>query len=558
MDGVVHGKQGAGRGGGGGGDGGDIPGAKNRWAVLGVLSLSLLVVALDLTVLNVALPTLSTELRPSSVQLLWIVDVYSLVVAGLLISCGTLGDRVGRKRFLCLGFIVFGAASATAAWANGPEMLIAARALLGIGAAIIMPSTLSIIRNVFTDRKERTVALAVWATMSAAGAAVGPVVGGVMIEHFWWGSVFLINVPIMVFALIAALTLVPESRHPNPPRWDTVGALLSVTGLISLVYAIQHGGAKGLEAQTIITGVLGLVLLTALVVRVLRIRDPLFDPTLFRDRAFSVAVVSVVLAMFGMGGLMLLLTQHWQFIGGASPMESGLRLLPLLLATMIGAPIMSVIVPRYGTRYAMMTGMGLIGAAFFVLMNVRPDTEYWVFAIALAGIGAGAGCAMTAASDSIMSTADADTAGGAAGIEETSYELGNGLSVAIMGSVASALFRREMDDPVAGVDPKSMDAAREGLADAVGVAGALPGAAGQELKRRADQAFADAFGVTSLCTGIILVLVAIAVFLFIPPSAGRITASTEGGGDAPEAGVDLVKQESRESAQDHPEPVDRP
>ncbi|MFI8931796.1 MFS transporter [Streptomyces sp. NPDC053474] len=552
MDDVVDDRRGGGKGG-----GGEVPGAKNRWAVLGVLSLSLLVVALDLTVLNVALPTLSTELQPSSVQLLWIVDVYSLVVAGLLISCGTLGDRLGRKRFLCLGFVVFGAASAAAAWANGPAMLIAARALLGLGAAIIMPSTLSIIRNVFTDRKERTVALAVWATMSAAGAAVGPVIGGVMIEHFWWGSVFLINVPIMVLALFAAVTLVPESRHPDPPRWDTVGALLSVTGLISLVYAIQHGGAKGLEAQTIVTGVLGLVLLTALVLRVLRVPDPLFDPALFRNRAFSVAVASVVLAMFGMGGLMLLLTQHWQFIGGASPMESGLRLLPLLLATMIGAPIMSVIVPRYGTRYAMMIGMGLIGGAFFVLMNVKPDTEYWVFAIALAGIGAGAGCAMTAASDAIMSTAEAETAGGAAGIEETSYELGNGLSVAIMGSVASALFRREMDTSVPGVDEKSMDAAREGLADAIGVAGTLPGSAGEELKRRADDAFADAFGFTSLCTGIILVLVAIAVFLFIPRSAGRVTPAAEGAEGDPEASVDLVKQTPGEPAENRTESADR-
>ncbi|MEU3855125.1 MFS transporter [Streptomyces sp. NPDC029554] len=523
---------------GGGGVAG--PGARNRWAVLAVLSLSLLVVALDLTVLNVALPTLSTELDTSSVQLLWIVDVYSLVVAGLLISAGTLGDRLGRKRFLCLGFVVFGASSAMAAWATGPGMLIAARALLGVGAAIIMPSTLSIIRNVFTDRKERTVALAVWATMSAAGAAVGPVVGGVMIEHFWWGSVFLINVPIMVFALIAALALVPESRHPNPPRWDTVGALLSVAGLILLVYAIQHGGAEGLETQTVVTGVLGLLMLGGLVVRVLRVPDPLIDPGLFRNRAFSVAVVSVVLAMFGMGGLMLLLTQHWQFIGGASPMESGLRLLPLLLATMIGAPAMSAIVPRYGTRYAMMIGLGLIGAAFFVLVNVRPDTDYWVFAVALAGIGAGAGCAMTAASDAIMSTADADSAGGAAGIEETSYELGNGLSVAIMGSIASALFRREMDTSVPGVDERVMDAAREGLPNAIAAASALPGEAGAELKRRADEAFADAFGVTSLATGILLVVVAVAVAVLIPRGAGRQAGDDGDGSGSPEA-VDLAK-----------------
>ncbi|MCW8100297.1 MFS transporter [Streptomyces tauricus] len=519
--------------------------AANRWTVLGILSLSLLVVALDLTVLNVALPTLSTELEPSSVQLLWIVDIYSLAVAGLLISAGTLGDRLGRKRFLCLGFLIFGLGSAAAAWASGPETLIAARALLGVGAALIMPSTLSIIRNVFTDRRERTVALAVWASVSAAGAAIGPVVGGFLLEHFWWGSVFLINLPIMAIALIAGVLLVPESRHPNPPRWDAFGALLSVTGLIALVYSIQHGGSKGLDAQTIGIGALGLMLLAGLIVRLVRTPEPLFDLALFRSRAFSVGVASVVLAMFGMGGLMLLLTQHWQFIGGASPLESGLRLLPLVFATMIGAPIMSLVVPRYGTRYAMMIGMGLIGAAFFVLLNVQPDTEYWVFAIALVGIGAGSGCAMTAASDVIMSTAPADSAGAAAGIEETSYELGNGLSVAIMGSVAAALFRREMDTTVPGVDDRSMDASREGIGDAIAVSGTLPGDAGRALKRQADQSFSDAFALTSLCTGIMLVLVTVAIYLYVPRSTGRADSKPDSDSAANPEQLDLAPDDAR-------------
>ncbi|MEC4019136.1 MFS transporter [Streptomyces sp. H27-D2] len=506
--------------------------AANRWVVLCVLSLSLLVVALDLTVLNVALPTLATELQPSSVQLLWMVDVYSLVVAGLLISAGTLGDRMGRKFFLCLGFGVFGAASAVAAWAQNPEMLIVGRALLGLGAALIMPSTLSIIRNIFTDRRERTLALGIWASVSAAGAAVGPVVGGFLLEHFWWGSVFLVNLPIMLLALAAGLLLVPESKHPDPPRWDALSALLSICGLIALVYGIQRVGADGLTLHGTGVGLVGVVLLVGLVLRLLRVEDPLIDLKLFKHRAFAVGVVSVVLAMFGMGGLMLLLTQHWQFVNGASPLESGLRLLPLVLATMIGAPCMSFIVPRYGTRYAMALGLLLIGAAFFVLIGVDTDTDYWVFAIALVGIGAGAGCAMTAASDVIMSTAPAESAGGAAGIEETSYELGNGLSVAIMGSVASAMFRRQMDDPVAGVDPKSMDLAREGIADAVAVARQLPGGTGRALERQADDSFASAFGITSIFTGSMLIVVMVVVFFAIPRTAGM---STKGGGEQSDA-----------------------
>lgn len=311
------------------------------------------------------------------------------------------------------------------------------------------------------------------------------------------------------------------------------------------MYSIQHGGSKGLDAQTIGIGALGLMLLAGLIVRLVRTPEPLFDLALFRSRAFSVGVASVVLAMFGMGGLMLLLTQHWQFIGGASPLESGLRLLPLVFATMIGAPIMSLVVPRYGTRYAMMIGMGLIGAAFFVLLNVQPDTEYWVFAIALVGIGAGSGCAMTAASDVIMSTAPADSAGAAAGIEETSYELGNGLSVAIMGSVAAALFRREMDTTVPGVDDRSMDASREGIGDAIAVSGTLPGDAGRALKRQADQSFSDAFALTSLCTGIMLVLVTVAIYLYVPRSTGRADSKPDSDSAANPEQLDLAPDDAR-------------
>lgn len=506
-------------------------GTASRWLTLAVLAFSLLVVALDLTVLNVAIPTLSTELEPSSVQLLWIVDIYSLMVAGFLISAGTLGDRWGRKRLVLLGFALFGGASALAAWSNSPNMLITARALLGVSAAVIMPSTLSIIRNVFTDRRERTLALGIWASVASAGAAVGPVLAGFLLERFWWGSVFLINLPVMGAALVFGAIIIPESRDPDPPRWDWIGALLSVAGLMALVYGIQHIGADGLQTGTVLPTVAGAALLVVLVVWLRRTPHPLINLAMFRRREFSVAVASVVIAMFGVVGLMFLLTQHLQLVMGYTPLEAGLRMLPMVASTMIGATLMSYVVPRFGTRSAVTAGLLLTGLSLIILTSLDVETGYGTLALALAGMGAGAGIAMTAASDSIMSTATAEQAGGAAGIEETSYELGGGLSVAVLGSVAAFLYGRRLDD-VTGVPGSAMETARESVGNAAAVAAQLPAEIGGKLTRAANASFAEAFALTATVSGVVIIAISVGAFLLLPAHSGRTAAGADERHDA--------------------------
>lgn len=492
--------------------------AQNRWAVLSVLVFSLLAVAVDVTVLNVAIPTLAQELRPTSAQMLWIVNIYSLMVGGLLLSAGTLGDRFGRKRFLLAGFALFGGASALAALSGSAEMLLFARAALGVGAAVIMPSTLSILRNVFTDRKERTFALGVWASVAGAGAAVGPLLAGFLLGHFWWGSVFLINVPLMGLAFVFGIWLVPESRDPNPPRWDVVGALLSVAGLFTLVYSIQQVSEDGLTATVMATGLGGIALLFVLVLWLRRTDQPLIDLELFRDRSFAVAAGCLVIAMFAMIGLMFLVTQQLQVVMGYSPLEAGIRLIPLILGAIVGAPLVAVIVPRFGTRVALSIGLLIMAISLLILTNIGPDTSYLILAV-FPVLGAGAGAAMTAASDAIMSTASADRAGGAAGIEETSYQLGSGLGVAVMGSIAAAVYAGQLN-PIGGVPDQVMEAARENVAAAAAIADRFPPELGNRLLHAAESAFVESFAFTAMVSGISMAALAVITFLIVPHKAG--------------------------------------
>ncbi len=308
----------------------------NRWVVLVVLCLSLLVVALDATVLHVAVPSLTEDLRPSGTALLWIVDAYPLVCASLLILFGTLGDRVGRRRVLLIGYALFGAASAIATTADSPSVLIAARALLGVGGAMIMPATLSIVRQVFPDRRERALAIGVWTAVAAVGAATGPVVGGFLVEHFWWGSVFLINIPLMAVILPLARWLLPESRGGQDGPWDVLGALMAAAGVLGVVLGVKRlgGGAGLLDPVALVPLALGLALLILFVRRQRRRRHPLIDVTMFARPAFSTAVGCIVLAMLALVGLQLIAVQYLQLVLGLSPLETGLRLLPLTFAAM--------------------------------------------------------------------------------------------------------------------------------------------------------------------------------------------------------------------------------
>ncbi len=312
----------------------------NRWAVLVVLCASLLLVALDATILHIAVPAVSEDLRPGAMELLWIVDAYPLVCASLLILFGTLGDRVGRRRVLLLGYGLFGAASALAAFADTPHVLVAARALLGVGGAMIMPATLSILRHAFPDRRELAVAIGIWTAVAAIGAATGPVLGGFLIQHFWWGSVFLINIPLMALILPAGRWLLPESRGERPGPWDVLGALMAAAGVLGVVLGVKRAGAgEGVaDVRTLLPLLVGSVLLALFVRRQKTRAHPLVDVTMFARTAFSTSVGCIVLAMLALVGLELIAVQYLQLVLGLSPLETGLRLLPLTFAAMAAAP----------------------------------------------------------------------------------------------------------------------------------------------------------------------------------------------------------------------------
>ncbi len=495
-----------------------VSGGRNRWLVLAVLCGSLLLVALDATILNVALPSLAADLAPSAVGLLWIVDVYSLVLAGLLVSAGTLGDRFGRKRLLLAGFAVFGAASVAAAVAKDPAVLIAARAALGVGGALIMPATLSIIRAVFTDRRELSLAIGAWGAVGAGGAAAGPVIGGVLLQHFWWGSAFLVNVPVMVLAIGLGAWLLPESRASQARRWDLASAGLSMTGMVALFYAVKNIGSHGVTVTGVVVAVLAVVLLVAFVRRQRRLDEPLLDLSLFADRAFAAAVGCVVLSLFGLFAMMFFLTQHFQLVLGYSPLRAGLYLGPATVASLVAAPAAGPLVARYGSRAVVASGFAAVAAGFAILTRVDVDSPYLMIGAALALLGVGATLAMTAASQTIMSTAPADRAGGAAAIQETGYELGGALGIAVLGSVMTASYTAGLGS-VPGVPPAAMSVARDSLAGAAVTAADLGGDPGRRLYEAAVNAFVDGFDLTTGIAGVVMATAAIAAAVLLPGRA---------------------------------------
>ncbi len=414
----------------------------NRWVVLVVLCLSLLVVALDATVLHVAVPSLTEDLRPSATGLLWIVDAYPLVCASLLILFGTLGDRVGRRRVLLLGYGLFGAASLLAVCADTPAVLIAARALLGVGGAMIMPATLSILRQVFPDRRERALAIGVWTAVAAVGAATGPVVGGFLVQHFWWGSVFLINIPLMAVILPLGRWLLPESRGSQDGPWDVLGALMAAAGVLGVVLGVKRlgGGAALLDPVALAPLALGLALLILFVRRQKRRTHPLIDISMFARPAFSTAVGCIVLAMLALVGLQLIAVQYLQLVLGLSPLETGLRLLPLTFAAMAAGATGSYTLRRLGPRRMVGWGFVLTASAVLLLTSMGHHDRPALLTAAFVLLGFGLQTTLFGAYESMLSDAPAERAGGAAAIGETSYQLGAGLGIALLGSVMNAAY----------------------------------------------------------------------------------------------------------------------
>ncbi|MFI8203074.1 MFS transporter [Streptomyces sp. NPDC085937] len=485
----------------------------NRWVVLVVLCVSLLLVAVDATVLHVAVPAVTEDLKPGAVELLWIVDAYPLVCASLLILFGTLGDRVGRRRVLLLGYTLFGVASALAAFADSAELLIAARALLGVGGAMIMPATLSILRQVFPDRRERALAIGIWSAVAAVGAAVGPLLGGFLLEHFWWGSVFLVNIPLMLVSLPVGRILLPESKGDGNGPWDVVGALTAAAGLFAVVLGVKQLGGGETGPGTFLPLAAGVALLVVFVRRQRRRAHPLIDLGMFARPAFSTSVGCIVLAMLALVGLELIAAQYLQLVLGLSPLETGLRLLPLTVAAMAAGLAGARALRRFGPRRMVSFGFCLTAGAVVMLTAMGGQDNAPLLLGGFVLLGFGLETTLFGAYESMLSEAPQEQAGGAAAIGETSYQLGAGIGIALLGSVMNGAYAPGLAQ-VPGVPAQASDAAAHSLGEAYEVAARLGGPAGEALRLAARHSFVHGLHVTLLVSaGLLLAGAAMALRL---------------------------------------------
>ncbi|WP_372350141.1 MFS transporter [Streptomyces sp. KL116D] len=416
-------------------------GHPQRWLILGVICLAQLTVLLDNTVLNVAIPSLTRELGASTSDIQWVISAYSLVQSGLLLTAGSSADRYGRKKMLAAGLVLFGVGSLVAGLADSTGQLIAARAGMGVGGALLMTTTLAVVVQIF-DEAERVKAIGLWATVNSLGFAVGPLLGGFMLDHFWWGAIFLINIPVAVIGLIAVLALVPESKNPRGDRPDLLGALLSTVGMTGVVYAIINGPDKGWTSETTLTSAaIGLVVMAAFVTWELRIPYPMLDMHFFRNQKFTGAVAGAILVAFGMGGSLFLLTQHLQFVLGYEPLEAGLRTAPLAL-TIVGLNLTGVgarLLAKVGTPVTIAAGMSCLAAGLAAIAVLGGD-GYGGMLFGLIVMGVGIALAMPAMANAIMSAIPPEKAGVGAGVNGTLAEFGNGLGVAVLGAVLNARF----------------------------------------------------------------------------------------------------------------------
>ncbi|MDX6739999.1 MFS transporter [Actinocorallia sp. A-T 12471] len=488
-------------------------GRTGRWATLGVLVLAVLLVAVDATVLGLATPFISADLKPSGNQLLWIGDVYSFVLAGLLVSMGGLGDRIGRKKVLLAGATAFGAASVLNAYATSPEMLIAARALLGVAGATLMPSTLALIRNIFTDPRERSLAVGVWASSASAGAALGPLVGGVLLEHFWWGSVFLINLPVMALLVLVGIRLLPESRDPSPGPWDLPSVGLSLVGMVGVVYALKEAASHGWSAQVGAAGLVGVGALVWFVRRQRVLAAPLIDVRLFRHRGFSAAVAADLFGVLGLTGLVFFLSQFLQLVQGRSPLEAGLAELPATVGAVVTGLLAGAVARRTSVRAVVAGGLASVGVALALLTGLERGTGYGLLFTALLLVGVGAGFAFTTTSDVIVSSVPKEQAGAASAVAETAYELGGALGIAVLGSIVTTVYRG-FPTPT-GTPAEAAEAAHGSIGGAVGAAEQLGGERGTALLTAAQDAFAAGLRGTAAVGATILLATAVAVWFLL-------------------------------------------
>ena len=466
------------------------------------LTLPVLLISMDATILGFAVPRLSEDLQPSSAELLWIIDVYSFVLSGLLVTMGNVGDRIGRRRLLLYGAAAFSAASVAAAFAPSAPALIAARAGLGVAGATLMPSTLSLIRNIFMDERRRQFAVAVWATMFSVGAVVGPIIGGLLLEHFWWGSVFLIGVPVTVALLIVGPLVIPESRDPDPAPFDVPSSALSMAAVLPLVYGMKTVAERGWAFVVVPPVLLGLVAGWAFVRRQHRLPVPMIDMSLFAVPRFRVAITANLLTCFGFAGSTFFVTQYLQLVLGLSPPRAALQLLPGAAAGVLSTMTAPAMTRRVGTFTVITTGLAVGAVGFLVLAGLSVDSSLLQVTAALVILEAGLCAAITVSIDGIMTSVPPEKAGAGASVSETANELGVALGTAVLGSILTAVYRGQLSDAPA--------AAQETLGAAHQVATYLGGAVGDALIAAADAAFTDGVRLASLVTGVLLAGVSLA------------------------------------------------
>ncbi|GGQ59830.1 MFS transporter [Couchioplanes azureus] len=516
-------------------------GHPRRWAILGVLVISLLVVVLDNTVLNVALRTIADPhagLGASQGQLEWAINSYTLVFAGLLFTAGILADRLGRRITLIVGLALFGLASLLSAYADTPDQLIWARALMGLGAAAVMPATLSIIANVF-DPRERGRAIGVWAGAVGLGVAIGPIVGGLLLEHFWWGSVFLINVPVVVAGVVLVRVLVPESRDPRPGRIDVLGVLLSILGLSLLTYGVIEGGEAGFgEPRAWATLTAGVLVLALFVGYERRIPHPSLDVRLFANRRFSASTGMIGLVFFAAMGSMFFSAFYLQLVRGLGPLASGVLFVPFAVGQMAFAPRSAAMVARFGPKAVSTAGLLLVALGLAGWLFVGAGTPIWVVGALFFVMGVGMANVMPPATEAIMAALPREQAGVGSAVSNTVRQVGGALGVAVLGAVLSAAYRDGMRDATAALPAGARDAANESIAGAYGVA-AQAGPAGPALVAQANDAFLTAMHYASVGTTVFALLGALVAAIWLP---GRRPA----GAPAPGTAEGLVEQQGRE------------
>ena len=520
----------------------DNPRAGRReWIGLAVLALACLLYVMDLTVLHLAVPAISADLKPSSAQLLWIIDIYGFMVAGFLITMGTLGDRIGRRKLLLIGAAAFGVLSLLAAFSTSPEMLILSRALLGIAGATLAPSTLSLIFSMFQDPRQRAVAIGVWISAFSAGSAIGPVLGGLLLEHFWWGSVFLLALPVMALLLVLGPVVLPEYRDENAGRLDLASAGMSLVAVLGVIFGLKQIAQDGIGWLPVATIAVGLVVGGLFVRRQFSLADPMIDLRLFRIPAFTASLAVNFLSIFVAVGYFLFVAQFLQLVLGLSPLEAGLWSLPSAVAFVVASNAAPRIVRRYPAAYVIGAGLALSAIGLAILTQVGGTNGLVAVVLGSIIISLGLAPVFSLTTDLIVGSAPPERAGAASGISETASELGGALGISVLGSIGVALYRGHIADALpAGVPADATIVARDTLGGAVAVAGQLPEQLGAAVLDVARDAFVHGMQVATTISAVIAVGVAILAVVML---------RNVGSGEEREAATDAEAERVRDLEQ---------